>query len=91
VLVGHLVAGITLGDLIVSNLTPRVVRHRPYLAAVVGLTIAGIVGFVPAVGALFALVGFGAVMLLMWRVARGSRGVAASRGEVRPSLAPARG
>ena len=49
-----------------------VVRERPYLAAVIGLTVVGLVSFLPTVGGLISFVGFGAVMLLSWRVLRGT-------------------
>jgi hypothetical protein len=90
-LVGHLVAGITIGDWIVTRMTPGRVRERPYLAAVIGLAIVGIVSIVPVIGGLFAFVGFGAVILLMWRVARGGRRAASDRTGPEPSLAPVPG
>ena len=74
--IGHLVAGIWIGDQILARTSPGVVRERPYLAAVIGLVLLGVVGAIPfvggIVGGLAVLVGFGAVVLLMWRVLRGT-------------------
>jgi len=55
-------------------LLPQTTRYR--VAAVIGLGIVGLVGWVPMVGGLISFVGFGAVMLLSWRVFRGARGAA---------------
>jgi len=53
-------------------------RERPYLAALIGLTIVGLVSFLPPIGGLISFVGFGAVMLLSWRVFRGAPGAVPS-------------
>ena len=66
-----------------ARTSPGVIRERPYLAALIGLTIVGIVGIIPFFSGLLSLLGFGAVMLLMWRVFRGDRGSVAAGGEVR--------
>jgi hypothetical protein len=71
VVAGYVVAGISIGDWIVGRLTPGVTRERPYLAALVGLVVVGAVGWIPPVGGILAFVGFGAVVLLMWRAFRG--------------------
>ena len=65
--------GIWFGELILAQSSP-VARERPYLAAIVGLTIMGLVGWLPPIGGLISFVGFGAVMLLSWRVLRGAPG-----------------
>ena len=75
--------GIWFGELILAQSSP-VVRERPYLAAVIGLTIVGLVGWVPFIGGLISFVGFGAVMLLSWRVLRGARGAAPYAASVGP-------
>jgi hypothetical protein len=72
-IVGWLVAGIWIGDwLLYRGDRPR--PERPYLAAVVGVLILMIVGIVPVIGpfigAIASLFGFGAVLLLAWRVFR---------------------
>ena len=81
--VGYIVTGIWFGELILAQSSP-VVRERPYLAAVIGLTIVGLVGWVPFIGGLISFVGFGAVMLLSWRVLRGARGAAPYAASVGP-------
>lgn len=68
--VGYIVAGIAIGELIVGRSSP-VIRERPYLAAIVGLSLVGLVSIIPPIGGLISFVGFGAVVLLTWRVARG--------------------
>jgi len=68
-IVGYLVAGIWIGEwLLYRGDRPR--PQRPYLAAVAGLLILQIVSIVPFVGAIASLFGFGAVLLLAWRVFR---------------------
>jgi hypothetical protein len=67
---GYLVAGIWIGDQVLARLSPGVTRDRPYGAAVVGLVILGAISIVPVLGGLISLIGFGAVMLLMWRTLR---------------------
>jgi len=67
---GYLVAGIWIGDMILARTSPDVVRERPYLAALIGVAILGVIGIVPLLGWIPILVGFGAVVLLMWRAVR---------------------
>jgi hypothetical protein len=71
---GYLVAGIWVGDMILARTSPGVVRDRPYLAALIGLAVLGVLGIVPVVGSVIGgivtLIGFGAVALLMWRTLR---------------------
>ena len=71
--VGYLVAGIWIGEHIVSRMSSGVPRERPYLAALIGLALVGAISIVPGIGGIVAFVGFGAVILSMWRVVRGSR------------------
>jgi hypothetical protein len=73
--IGYIVTGIWFGEQVLQRSSP-VTRDRPYLAAVIGLTIVGLVSFLPPIGGLISFVGFGAVMLLSWRVLRGARGAA---------------
>lgn len=73
--VGYLVAGIAIGEWILRRTSPGVERERPYLAAVVGILALEVLTLVPFVGPIATLVGFGAVLLLAWRVLRsGSAG-----------------
>ena len=71
--IGYIVTGIWVGELILAKSSPAT-RERPYLAAIVGLSIVGLISFIPAMGGLISFVGFGAVMLLSWRVLRGAPG-----------------
>jgi hypothetical protein len=74
-LAGYIVAGIGIGEVVVGRMTPSGTRERPYLATFVGLAILGVVSIVPPIGGLVSFVGFGAVVLLLWRVARRSSAV----------------
>jgi hypothetical protein len=85
---GWLVAAIWIGDEIVIRLTPQVTRERPYLAAVIGVLVLTAIGFVPFVGGIIGLFGFGAVVLYMWRSFRGRR---ASEPAAPTEVAPAAG
>ncbi len=87
--VGYLVIGIWIGDQILARTSPGVVRDRPYLAAVIGLIVMGIVGIIPVVGGLVVLVGFGAVVLLMWRVFRRDRRAGSTTSDPAAALASA--
>jgi hypothetical protein len=80
---GYIVAGIRVGELILGRSTP-VTGERPYRAALVGLTLVGLVSFLPPIGGLISFVGFGAVMLLSWRVLRGAAGAVPSAAGVGP-------
>ncbi len=75
--VGYLVAGIWIGDWVLQQRRPVVVRERPYLASVIGLLILQALGLVPVLGivsSLVSLFGFGAVVLLAWRTLRAGGG-----------------
>ena len=66
---GYLVAGIWIGEwLLYRGATER--PERPYLAAVLGLIVLQVISLVPFVGAIASLFGFGAVLLLAWRIFR---------------------
>lgn len=67
---GYLVGGIWIGDMILARTSPAVVRERPYLAAVIGVAVLGLIGIVPFVGGVVILVGFGAIVLMMGRTLR---------------------
>ena len=64
--------GARVGDVTQSILgrTGAPASERPFEAAIIGLVIVGLVGFIPMVGGVIAFIGFGAVMLLAWRVLR---------------------
>jgi hypothetical protein len=67
---GYLVAGIWIGDMILARTSPGVARERPYLAAVLGVPVMGLIGIIPVLGAIPVIVGFGAVVMTMWRALR---------------------
>lgn len=67
---GYLVAGIWIGDWILGRTSSPIVRERPYAAAVVGLLVLQVLAIVPPVSAIASLFGYGAVLLLAWRVVR---------------------
>lgn len=69
-LLGYLVAGIWLGELIVTRMWPTTRRERPYLAAVVGLVVLQLFAVWPPIGFIASLFGYGAVTLAAWRVFR---------------------
>jgi len=68
--VGYLVAAIWVGDWILARTSPGVHRERPYLASVIGMVVLGILNIVPLVAMLATLFGFGAVLVLAWRIFR---------------------
>jgi hypothetical protein len=68
--VGYLVAAIWVGEWILGQASRAQRRERPYLAAVVGVIVLSIVSFVPIVGGIVSFMGFGAIVLLMWRTLR---------------------
>ena len=80
--VGYLVAGIWVGEQIVGRTAAGVARERPYLAALVGLSVVGAVGLVPGVSGIISFIGFGAVVLLMWRILRPTTRPSAAAGAV---------
>jgi len=63
------VAGIWIGEWLLYRGTSER-PERPYLAAVLGLVVLQVVSLIPFVGAIASLFGFGAVLLLAWRVFR---------------------
>lgn len=68
---GYLVAAIWIGEwLLYRGAAER--PARPYLAAVVGIIVLWAISFIPFVGAIASLFGFGAVLLLAWRTFRGT-------------------
>lgn len=81
--IGYLVAAIWIGEWLLGRSNPGVVRERPYLAAVLGVIVAGILGFIPVITFVISLFGLGAVILAGCRVVRG--------GSQQPTTAPAMG
>lgn len=69
---GYAVAAIWLGEQVLARTNAGVDRARPYFAAVVGVALLGALSVIPIVGGLFVLAGFGALVLFLWRTARGT-------------------
>jgi hypothetical protein len=70
--IGYLVAAIWLGEWVLRRGNPQAQpAARPYGAAVVGLLIAFVLGFVPLVTFVISFFGLGAVVLAAWRTLRG--------------------
>jgi len=67
---GWIVAAIWIGDWLVQRIRGAVEPERPYLAAVIGVIVLGVGGLIPLVTLIASLFGFGAVLLLGWRVVR---------------------
>lgn len=86
---GYLVAAIWVGEWILGQTSRGPRRERPYLAAVVGVLVMGIVSIVPIVGGIVSFMGFGAIVLLMWRTLRQEGG--SSEGAARSTAAEAVG
>ena len=66
---GWIVAAIWVGDWILGRSGgPR--AERPYAAAVVGVIVLALAGIVPFVSAIATLFGFGALLVIAWRILR---------------------
>ena len=67
--IGWIVAAIWIGDWILGRSGgPR--AERPYAAAIVGVLILALAGIVPFVSAIATLFGFGALLVIAWRILR---------------------
>ena len=69
--IGYVVAAIWLGEWILRQRSSSTPAERPYVAAVLGLLIAFVIGFVPLATAVLSIFGLGAVVLASWRTLRG--------------------
>ena len=68
---GYVVAAIWLGEWILHQRSGSTPAERPYAAALLGLLIAFVIGFVPLATAVLSIFGLGAVVLASWRTLRG--------------------
>jgi hypothetical protein len=68
--VGYLVAGIWIGDVVLRRMSSAPETDRPYVAAIVGIGILSVIGIIPFANAIPGFLGFGAVLLLIWRTLR---------------------
>jgi len=69
--IGYVVAAIWLGEWLLNRRADATPPDRPYGAAVVGLLVAFVIGFVPLATAILSIFGLGAVVLAAWRTLRG--------------------
>jgi hypothetical protein len=80
---GFLVAGIYLGEEILGTRKEPEAQH-PYRGALLGIVLLQIIGVVPVVGGLVtavaSLLGLGAIVLIGWRIVRGTGQTAAPQG-----------
>jgi hypothetical protein len=67
---GYVVAAIWLGQWLLNRRDGTVPSERPYRAAVVGLLVAFVIGFIPLATAVLSILGLGAVVLAGWRTLR---------------------
>lgn len=80
---GYLVASIWIGERVL-RVAGRPQADRPYLAAVLGLLVTGIAGFIPLVTAIVSLFGLGAVTVAGWRTLVGRTAAAALQPTAQP-------
>lgn len=83
--VGYLVAAIWIGDWVLRAAGRQPESDRPYRATIVGLIVAGVLGFVPLVTAIISIFGLGAVTVAGWRTLTGGR---TSHPALQPQSAP---
>jgi hypothetical protein len=85
---GYLTVAIWTGEWILRRSIPAE-RERPYLAAIVGVVVLGVIGLVPVLGLIVtvaSLLGFGALLRLAFRTLRGAPRLA--RGATGPLPSP---
>lgn len=91
-IVGYAVAGLRLGTWILYRGRPSDLPDHPYLAALIGVGLFQLVGWIPFVGFLVAtlagLAGTGAIALLAWRGFRGHVGPTPSEANLEVEAAP---
>jgi hypothetical protein len=68
--VGWLVAAIWVGDWIVTRMRGSAEAGHPFLAAVIGVVVLAFAGLIPFVAAVATWFGFGALLLMAWRILR---------------------
>jgi len=70
---GYLVAAVWIGTWLLRRMnSSAAAAPRPYLATVVGLVVAFVLGFIPFATAIISLFGLGAVVLVAWRTLTGA-------------------
>ena len=85
---GWIVAAIWVGDWLLGRSRGTSEATHPYLAAVVGVIVLAFAGIVPFVSAIATLFGFGALLVIAWRIIRPQTpqlGPAGSAGSAQPA------
>ncbi len=67
---GWIVAAIWVGDWIVTRMRGSAEAGHPYLAALIGVLVLAFAGLVPFVSAIATVFGYGALLLMGWRILR---------------------
>ncbi len=67
---GWIVAAIWVGDWLLGRSRGASASNHPYLAAVIGVFVLAFAGIVPFVSAIATLFGFGALLVIAWRILR---------------------
>jgi hypothetical protein len=77
--IGSVAVAVRIGDWVLYELRGRVEASHPVVAAFIGLIGVGLISVIPILGFLVGLAGAGAVMLVGWRAAFGTRPTAVSQ------------
>ena len=87
---GWIVAAIFVGDWLLGRGRDATPAERPYLAAVVGVIVLAVAGLIPFVSAIATVFGFGALLVMAWRILRPPTAqtpqVGAGTGQPAPSM-----
>ena len=83
---GWIVAAIWIGDWILGRTRGSYEADRPYAAALVGVVVLAFAGILPLVSGIATLFGFGALLVMGWRILRPpTTGMAVGSGSPQPS------
>jgi len=85
-LLAWIVAAIWIGDWVLVRLRGAAEPEHPYLAAVLGVVVLAVAGLLPFVTAIAALFGFGALLLMAWRILRHEARPFGESGSTQPAL-----
>lgn len=86
---GYLVAAVWIGEWLLGRAnSPAATAPRPYIATVLGLVVAFLLGFIPFATAIITLFGLGSVILVAWRTLFGAPVQADVAAPQKPGAAP---
>jgi len=85
---GYLVGAIWIGEWLL-RVGGRAEAERPYLAALIGVVICGVLGLIPIISAVIAVFGLGAITVAGWRTL--FHGGSTERPVIQPQAAPVAG